>query len=618
MLRHSTSQGYVFLRLSEKALAKSIKFIFYASDLAVPGISATPLNYVIQGKHRHSGGINLYLPDGLEIDYRFPLASASYVDEAGISSICYERGSMRVASALCINPPINGKAFIPSDTLCADYANTIASEIYDITGASENGVDPRTGLFHAHYPVGVIRGLSGNGPELDLTLHYSAARANESALGDGWAFRFSAYDNRQHRLTLSTGQTITLTAEHIIKATGKKRLMINGVCLTGASGDFNDLTGLTVIYPSGRKERLAKPCKHDGLEANEQYKKALVVKLDKLKENLEKWLKEGGNVYAQAGGLISGGGLGLLMTPTQPELTSEQKDAIRKKLEAIEPMRKDMVRKAFVLVPNSITSPQGGELSLAWEGKKGHVSLLTIRDGETTLLSGEHAEPVAQGEYVTTFTVWPNSEEAYSVKLLIKDCLLTQLTRTGKDQTTPVQVVKFGYEGEPVLDRVLCSIEEEDGSLEHVSYAPAWKHWEIGNSLIPLSRVIQHTLVPGAGQQTISHRWQFEGLDNLAMQEGDRIVATEMLDNGSGLTGPFTRRTWTLKNGFSVETEIVEETPGVMRETTTHTYPDSIASTDETVKFRLATQPIRTTVITEDLRPAPIAPVEPSTAENQP
>ena len=129
----------------------------------------------------------------------------------------------------------SGRDFKPKDTLCADYANTVGSEVYDVSGASENGVDAKTGLFHAHYSVAVIRGLSGNGPEIELNLHYCATRANESALGDGWAFRFSAWDNRLHKLTLYTGQTITLTADHIDKAKGNKRLAINGVTLTGRS-----------------------------------------------------------------------------------------------------------------------------------------------------------------------------------------------------------------------------------------------------------------------------------------------------------------------------------------------------------------------------------------------
>ena len=133
--------------------------------------------------------------------------------------------------------------------------------------------------------------------------------------------------------------------------------------------------------------------------------------------------------------------------------------------------------------------------------------------------------------------------------------------------------------------------------------------------------MLRHTLQPGAGQESITHIWQWEGINNYAMQEGETFSSTCSLDTDGAAMGPFTRRTWALKNGFAVPTEVVEEVPGVVRETTTMTYPDSIASEDPTVKFRLATQPIRTTVSTEDLRtprtPAPTSAAEPSAQESQ-
>jgi len=172
-----------------------------------------------------------------------------------------------------------------------------------------------------------------------------------------------------------------------------------------------------------------------------------------------------------------------------------------------------------------------------------------------------------------------------------------------------VQTVVFGYEGEPVLDRVLCSVAEEDGSLEYVSYAPMWKHWDTSTTLIPLSRVLRHTLLPGAGQQPITHIWEWEGKNSgFGMSEGDSFTATRSLETGSRLLGPSTRRTWQLKNGLLVETKVVVTTPGLSRETTEMTYPDAIASTDATVIYRLATQPICTTVTTEDLRSSTINP----------
>lgn len=557
------------LQLTADACANGIRVESSTSDFS-PMVLAQSALLPLRSTGRRTGGISLYVPQNVHLPDGFKLFSASYVSASNITRAC--------ASPLSIDPPIGGKPFSPKDTLCADYSATLGSEVYDISGAIENGVDPRTGLFHAHCPVGVIRGLEGKGPELDLTLHYSATRANEGALGDGWAFRFSAYDNRQHRLTLSNGQTLTLTAKNVSAATGNNQLAINGITLTGAKGSFDALTEITVVFPSGRSEVLAKPDPHDGEEPSEDYKTALVSKLGHIKANLSQWLKESG-------------------------ISSEQTTDYGRKIKDIETMLTDLKRQAFVLVPVSIDSPLGGTLTLAWAGNKGHVRLTSIADGDTTLLSATHEDPVAIGKYSSTFTVWPDSDEAYDVKLTVEDCLLTHLTRQGHRETTPVQSVVFGYQREPVLDRVLCSVGEQDGSLEVVSYVPEWRDWDTNETVIPLSRVGRHTLVPGAGQQSISHAWRYEGRIDQLRDDGDTYSAICMQDNGDSKRTPFTRRTWTLKNGFLVQTQVIEELPGVARETTTMTYPDTITTEDPAVKYRLGTQPLSSTVLTEDLRP---------------
>jgi hypothetical protein len=573
----------VHLQLTQAALQKGIRFTSYSSDLAPDLLRQYPLG--LGSFKSDNGGIHLYIPEGVTLAPAKGLCSASFISRSGITQAC--------SGPLTIERPFKGRTFIPQDSLCADYAGTLGSELYDVSGASENGVDSKTGLFHAHYPVGVIRGLSGQGPELDLTLHYSATRANESGLGDGWAFRFSAYDNRLHRLTLHNGQTITLSSAQVEKAKGTKRLAINGVTLTGAKGTHGELTGLTVIFPSGRSETLAKPNPHDNKEPSENYKKAFINKVDALKGNLDQWLKESG-------------------------ITATQTTHLTNKIAELTKLKTEMNRKAYLLVPSRITSAQGGTLTLAWEGKEGHVHLKHIADGSTKLLEAVHTNPVAQGEYSYTFTVWPGDAEEYTVTLSIKDCLLTRLTRKGKNDTKPVQSVVFGYEGEPVLDRVLCSVAEEDGSLEVVSYGPMWKGWDWRtDNIIPLPRVLRHTLLPGAGQQPITSIWEWQGSSSLGLSEGATFSSTCSLSTGNQLDGPSTTRTWTLKNGFIVETQVIEAIPGVARKTTTMVYPDAVASTDPAVKFRLATQPIRTTVTTEDLNVSaqPAAPVN-STAEN--
>ena len=350
----------VHLQLTQAALQKGIRFTSYSSDLAPDLLRQYQLG---PGSFKSdNGGIHLYIPEGVTLAPAKGLCSASFISRSGITQAC--------SGPLTIERPFKGRTFIPQDSLCADYAGTLGSELYDVSGASENGVDSKTGLFHAHYPVGIIRGLSGQGPELDLTLHYSATRANESGLGDGWAFRFSAYDNRLHRLTLHNGQTITLSSAQVEKAKGTKRLAINGVTLTGAKGTHGELTGLTVIFPSGRSETLAKPNPHDNKEPSENYKKAFINKVDALKGNLDQWLKESG-------------------------ITATQTTHLTNKIAELTKLKTEMNRKAYLLVPSRITSAQGGTLTLAGEGKEGHVHLKHIADGSTKLLEAVHTNPVA-------------------------------------------------------------------------------------------------------------------------------------------------------------------------------------------------------------------------------
>ncbi|WP_163013691.1 hypothetical protein, partial [Pseudomonas viridiflava] len=110
----------------------------------------------------------------------------------------------------CISPPLLER-YVASSPLCEDYGNTFRSEVFDVSGQSETGVDAQTGLFHAHYPVATLQSLEGNGPVCDLTLHYSALRGNEAALGDGWAFRFSSLEIRDRTLTLANGTRVAFT-----------------------------------------------------------------------------------------------------------------------------------------------------------------------------------------------------------------------------------------------------------------------------------------------------------------------------------------------------------------------------------------------------------------------
>ncbi|WP_221041393.1 hypothetical protein, partial [Pseudomonas syringae] len=65
--------------------------------------------------------------------------------------------------------------------------------------------------------------------------------------------------------------------------------------------------------------------------------------------------------------------------------------------------------------------------------------------------------------------MWPETDEAYTVRLELSSYALTGLTRIEKNLTVS-QKLKYGYCADPTLDRVLNRIEEEDGSIELVTY----------------------------------------------------------------------------------------------------------------------------------------------------
>ena len=245
-------------------------------------------------------------------------------------------------------------------------------------------------------------------------------------------------------------------------------------------------------------------------------------------------------------------------------------------------------REALVLVTSRISSPQGGTLALAWQGIEGHIRLNRITDSGTgtVLLKAEHGLIAARGSSQSTFTLWPDTSECYAVTLDIRNCLLESIKRHPAGQTqAPERYVHFGYDNDAALDRVLTSIAEEDGSLEVVRYRSVSKD--------SAPRVELHTLVPGAGQQCITHRYDWTGelwVEQLRKQQLGTLGNNAM---------PFVQTHWTLNGGARVIDSIVEEQPGVSRRTTRFTYPATAPAGD--YQHVLLSRPINIEVTTEPL-----------------
>ncbi|MEB5934210.1 hypothetical protein MXL15_18580 [Pseudomonas mosselii] len=399
--------------------------------------------------------------------------------------------------------------------LCEDYANTSRSELFDTTGHSESGVDPRTGLFHAHYPVASLQGLQGQGPACDLTLHYSALRANEAGLGDGWAWRFSSVQVRDRLLTLADGTQIKFTDAQWADLGNSTALKLAS-CVVRSNEDYSQFT---LDLPSGRQEILKAPAAKgsDDEEPNKEFHDLVVKTLkairDKSKpdfpatpENWQQWL--------------------LMCVPWLYYATAaiDYNEAVKawEGDENIKELKRRIAEyeKPFVLLlPSTIESPYGEQLTLEWKRQKGQFLLLAINSGDEALFTAEYVTPQEKKASQVKMQVWPGSKtEKYEVNLDLKGYLLRTLKREQNGQV--LQQVDCDYDDDPTLDRVLCGLRELDGSAECVKYQAATKqHGRPG-----LPRVKLHTLLPGDGHQNQVTTYRYDGE---FLETDQRVVSVE-------------------------------------------------------------------------------------------
>ncbi len=490
------------------------------------------------------------------------------------------------------------KLAIPDSPLCADYGNTYRSEVFDVSGQNTTGVDPRTGLFNAHYPLALLMGMEGKGPLSDLTLHYSALRANEAGLGDGWAFNFSSYETRSRLITLSTGQTITLTPEDIARLRSKtvlnnRNCRISATFLAGGDARVTDsIETLTLEFPSGAKELLSLPVG----DKQEPYASTVSTVLAKLNEaktqihNSKAQDKPHRNSTAGIAGEVFAWvvwpvGLGITINNTvlyNKAWARWNEEWAEKLPELLGPIDKEIVywrRESRQLLPTTITSMAGGSLQLEWTRRKGQFLLANVLSNNKTLLAGSYSEPAdVDGNKVNkvTFNVWSGTDEAYDVTLHLQNYLLKSIVRS--DQSGGVlQSVRYGYSGDPTLDRVLTSIEESDGSLEVVSYERHTMKFPSGiMNKPPLPRVSRHIVQPGADQASLITFWTyssnnylganstqaFSRLDDAAVKEGAAYVYDSTATETDGIV---ITRTW---NGLHLQVKEQETAPSGVGKTT--------------------------------------------------
>jgi len=532
------------------------------------------------------------------------------------------------------------------DTLCADMANTAGVELFASSGPQPHGVSPQTGLFHFHHTIATLSSLSGNTPAIPIAFNYSPLRANESALGDGFALSgFSSYDNRNRRLVLSNGTVHALSIDDIKQLIDGEPIVRLGYTLKAGQGTTEELSAgggkrkvyhlstLTIELLNGHEEVLGLPQTHDNLESGGTYKdrfkskiNRIIKKIDAALEELKTPSKDAVPIWSILGGLL-GGGVGVTVGSVIDEHEKTRSiqlssivaafinatwgaDLLGKNLDRLQQVTAnrtelnklktdmalllaDVERNALILVPLQLKADSRA-LQLAWQGVKGHVRLTSINDGVNVLLKAEHsAEPMLEGSQQSVFTLWPETDERCCITLDIKDCLLRRLTRSsGSQPDQPDQRLHFQYAMTPVLDNILCGVTEDDGSREVVAYD--WPH------PFALPRVDLQTLIPGGQQPNTHHAWAWEG--------DERITAATRYAHapvGSDLEQiPSTRWEWSHSaDGATQLARVIEKVPGEQQRITRHVY-----QTDNAVPEPLR-QPRQTEqhITVEDLRVAATA-----------
>ncbi|MBC3483091.1 RHS repeat-associated core domain-containing protein [Pseudomonas sp. SWRI77] len=428
--------------------------------------------------------------------------------------------------AVKFTPPAAMKAYEAISFLCEDYGNTNHSEVFDTSNQDRTGVDERSGLFHAHYPIATLQGLLGLGPVCDLTLHYSALRANEAGLGDGWAWRFSriitssTQENDNRLLTLADGTPVVFSAEQWTQLGEGQAIKAKG-CRVSCNKDYSQFT---VEFASGRQEILSKPDApgSDEVEPNDAFRKKVLQALKAIKAKSEPEFPAWPSEWQQA--------VLLVLSPNTYYASAaiDYSEAVAAWKEHGNTKELDrriaLYELPFVqLLPSRIVSQYGEALDLQWKRQNGQFLLMSISSGETKLFSAEYVKPEVKAGGQVKMQLWPGSPEAFKVELTLQHYLLRTLKRMQGERI--VQQVDCGYDDDPTLDRVLCRLQEQDGSVECVQYV---KEDAKLKSSPALPRVALHALLPGGGQQNHIDRYTYTG----SFQHPDDQVFIAAVESG--------------------------------------------------------------------------------------
>ncbi|PHM74691.1 RHS repeat-associated core domain-containing protein [Xenorhabdus kozodoii] len=234
-------------------------------------------------------------------------------------------------------------------------------------------------------------------------------------------------------------------------------------------------------------------------------------------------------------------------------------------------------------VPTQLFTPLGHCLTLDWAGKDGDaLNLTTITDDTGKVLLTVHYE---HGSY-TRFTVWPDTTEAYDIRLRFENDSVVQVEKI--PHTGQALAWSLGYD---IGSRFLTQITAPTGLKEQVIYDPDGHRFPAGAPLSTLPYVTRYTQSPGDGsdivrtyQYTVANflgygeqgRWQPDEDFLYGVLSDYRYGSTESWDNGT------TQRHITRRyNKYHLLVSETTEQNGCQREHTTDYYAQVGSSFDD-------------------------------------
>lgn len=163
-----------------------------------------------------------------------------------------------------------------------------------------------------------------------------------------------------------------------------------------------------------------------------------------------------------------------------------------------------------IKVPVQLFTPIGHCLTLEWDWTHGTPRLLTISDeSDQVLLS------LVYEEGLTSLQVWPDSNEAYELALVLRNGYLSSLRHNGIEPA-----LQWDFDYQQVGQRnLLCQVQAPTGLLEQVQYQDQVQRFP-NSALVKgaLPAVVRHRVLPGADQVPIETSYRYTSSNYLGFE----------------------------------------------------------------------------------------------------